>query len=448
MESRLTKLTTTAICSLVSIHLFTLSCMADDWRGWMGDSRDGVYRETGIIDEIPKNGLPVKWRIPVYSGYSGPAAADGRVFVFDYQQTSGEAFNNPGQRAELTGKERLVALDADSGKTLWTHAYDCPYSVSYPNGPRCTPNLDGDFVYTLGSEGDLKCLTVSDGKVVWSRSLKQDFNAEVPIWGFASHPLVDGDLLYTMVGGEGQGVVAFDKRTGEVRWKALDAPAGYCPLSIIEAGNTRQLIAFHPEAIVSLNPGNGKQNWDIPMQPSYGMSITRPMVEGDRMYASAIHNEAVLIELAKDRAEAKELWRGEPKSAVHCANATPMLMNGIIYGTDCVEGCLIAVDGKTGDRLWKTFEATQPDEERFVKHGTAFLTRLANTNRFLVMSETGDLLIAELSEKGFTSHGRFHVLEPTAECFGRSVVWSHPAYANKTAYIRNDKEIVAVDLAQ
>ena len=177
MESRLTKLTTTAICSLVSIHLFTLSCMADDWRGWMGDSRDGVYRETGIIDEIPKNGLPVKWRIPVYSGYSGPAAADGRVFVFDYQQTSGEAFNNPGQRAELTGKERLVALDADSGKTLWTHAYDCPYSVSYPNGPRCTPTLDGDFVYTLGSEGDLKCLTVSDGKVVWSRSLKQDFNS-------------------------------------------------------------------------------------------------------------------------------------------------------------------------------------------------------------------------------------------------------------------------------
>ena len=314
--------------------------------------RDGVYRETGIIDEIPKNGLPVKWRIPVYSGYSGPAAADGRVFVFDYQQTSGEAFNNPGQRAELTGKERLVALDADSGKTLWTYAYDCPYSVSYPNGPRCTPTLDGDFVYTLGSEGDLKCLTVSDGKVV-SRSQSRTTK---PIWGFASHPLVDGDLLYTMVGGEGQGVVAFDKRTGEVRWKALDAPAGYCPLSIIEAGNTRQLIAFHPEAIVSLDPGNGKQNWDIPMQPSYGMSITRPMVEGD--YASAIHNEAVLIELAKDRAEAKE--RGEASPRVpYCANATPMLMSHYLRH-DCAEGRLIAVDGKTGDRLWKTLKPLSP----------------------------------------------------------------------------------------
>ena len=414
----------------------------------MGNSRDGVYRETGIIDEIPETGLRIKWRVPIYNGYAGPAAANGRVFVFDYEQTSGQAFNNPGERATLTGQERLVALDAKSGETLWTHSYDCPYSVSYPNGPRCTPSIDDEYVYILGSEGDLKCLQVENGHVVWSRSLKRDLNAEVPIWGFASHPLLDGDLLYTMVGGDGQGVVAFDKRTGKVRWKALDAAAGYCPLSIIRIGKVKQLIAFHPEAVVSLNPESGEQYWSIPMQPSYGMSIARPMLEGNRMYASSIHNEAVLIELASDEPTARELWRGEPKSAVHCANATPILMDGVIYGTDCVEGCLIAVDGKSGSRLWKTFDATQPSEERFVKHGTAFLTRIADSNRFLVMSETGDLQIAELSPNGFRKRGQFHALDPTAECFGRSVVWSHPAYANRTAYIRNDKEIVAVDLSK
>ena len=195
----------------------------------------------------------------------------------------------------------FYVLDAKSGKTLWTHAYDCPYSISYPNGPRCTPTIEGEHVFTLGSEGDLKCLQVADGNVVWSRSLQNDLNAEVPIWGFASHPLVDGDLLYTMVGGDGQGVVAFDKRTGEVRWKALDAAAGYCPLSIIKVGKARQLIAFHPDAIVSLNPESGKQYWSVPMKPSYGMSISQPMVEGNRMYASSIHNEAVLIELATDQ---------------------------------------------------------------------------------------------------------------------------------------------------
>ena len=414
----------------------------------MGNSRDGVYRETGIIDEIPETGLRIKWRAPIHRGYAGPAAANGRVFVFDYEQTSGEAFNNSGERAQLMGQERLVALDAKSGKVLWTHSYDCPYSVSYPNGPRCTPSIDDEHAFILGSEGDLKCLQVTDGRVVWSRSLKRDLNAEVPIWGFASHPLLDGDLLYTMVGGDGQGVVAFDKRTGKVRWKALDTAAGYCPLSIIRVGKVRQLIAFHPEAVVSLDPDSGKQYWNIPMNPSYGMSIAQPMLEGNRMYASSIHNEAVLIELASDEPAARELWRGEPKSAVHCANATPVLMDGVIYGTDCVEGCLIAVDGKSGSRLWKTFEATRPSEERFVKHGTAFLTRIAGSNRFLIMSETGDLQMAELSPNGYRDRGRFHALDPTAECFGRSVVWSHPAYANQTAYIRNDKEIVAVDLSK
>ena len=100
MSIRLRRLTSTAIACVVSIQIVTFSCMADDWRGWMGNSRDGVYRETGIITEIPATGLPIKWRVPIYSGYAGPAAADGRVFVFDYQQTAGDAFNSPGERAQ------------------------------------------------------------------------------------------------------------------------------------------------------------------------------------------------------------------------------------------------------------------------------------------------------------------------------------------------------------
>ncbi len=421
---------------------------ADDWRGWMGDQRDGVYRESGIIDEVPSAGLDVKWRAPIQGGYAGPAAADGRVFVFDYAKKSGETINNPGQRANLEGQERLTALDARSGNVLWHHAYDCPYSISYPVGPRCTPTVDGDHVYILGSEGDLKCLGASDGDVVWARNLKRDFAAEVPMWGFAAHPLIDGELLYTMVGGSGQGIVAFDKRTGEVAWKALDAKAGYCPPSIIESGGSRQLIVFHPAAIVSLDPGNGNEHWSIPIEPSYEMSIAKPVVDGNLMFASAIHTEAVLIKLASDRVAAEEIWRGEPKNAVHSGTSTPMFVDGVIYGTDCNEGSLIAVSSEDGSRLWETFEATKPGEERFIKHGTAFLTRIGDSDRYLVMSETGDLQIARLTEKGYEDLGRFHVLEPTSECFGRSVVWSHPAYADRTAYIRNDKEIVAVDLSK
>jgi outer membrane protein assembly factor BamB len=428
--------------------LLSCSVSADDWPGWMGGSRDGVYRETGIVDEIPSAGLKVKWRKPISGGYAGPAAAGGRVFVFDYQKESGEAFNDSGRRANLQGKERLTALDAATGNQLWQHAYGCPYSISYPAGPRCTPTVDGDHVYILGSEGDLKCLRTHDGEVVWSRSLKRDLGAEVPIWGFAAHPLVDGDSLYTMVGGTGQGIVAFDKLTGEVKWKALDTDAGYCPPVIIEAGGARQLIVFHPKAITSLSPNSGSEYWSIPITPSYGMSIARPMVDGNLMYASSIHKEAVLIELASDRPAAEELWRGEPKNAVHSGNATPAFVDGVIYGTDCNDGSLIAVSSKDGSRLWETFEATKPGEERFIKHGTAFITRIGDSDRFLLMSETGDLQMARMTEKGYEDLGRFHVLEPTSECFGRSVVWSHPAYADRTAYVRNDEQIVAVDLAK
>ena len=436
--------------TIVGIILFathSLASHADDWPGWMGERRDGVYLETGIVNEIPSKGLSIKWRQKIGPGYAGPALAGGRVFLFDYQPKDGKLFNDPGKRADLKGRERLVVFDANTGTQLWEHSYDCPYSISYPAGPRCTPTVSGEHVYLLGSEGDLTCLQVDDGEVVWKRSLKRDFAAEVPIWGFTSHPLVDGDLVYCMVGGDGQGIVAFDRLTGKVRWKALDAKAGYCPPSMITAGGAKQLIVFHPTAIVGMNPKTGSVYWDVPMSPSYDMSIARPVVSGDKMFASAIHNEAILLQLDSAKPKATELWRGEPKSAVHAGNSTPVFVDGVIYGTDCVEGALIAVDAKDGSRIWKTFDATKPGEKRFIKHGTAFITRIRDTNRFFLMSETGDLIIAELTRKGYTELGRFHVVDPTNESFGRPVVWSHPAYGNQTAFVRNDKELVAVDLS-
>ncbi|MFG0260797.1 MAG: PQQ-binding-like beta-propeller repeat protein, partial [Novipirellula sp. JB048] len=209
-----------------------------------------------------------------------------------------------------------------------------------------------------------------------------------------------------------------------------------------------QLIAYHPTAVTSLNPATGEKYWSIPIAPSSDMSIARPMVEGDLMYASGIRNEALMIQLDPERPAAKAVWRGAPKEAVHSANAAPIFTGGVIYGTDCVQGSLIAVDAKDGSRLWSTFEATKPGEKRFIRHGTAFLTRLADSDRYLLFSETGDLQMAKLTAAGYEDLGRFHVLQPTGEAFGRAVVWSHPAYAGKTAFARNDREIVAVDLAK
>lgn len=438
----------------LSTCLFVLTFLcpnvrADDWKGWMGDERDGVYREMGIIDEITPDGLPVKWRKAIGSGYAGPVVADNRVYLFDYEKESGKAFNDPGERANVQGTERITALDAATGNVLWQHSYQCHYSISYPAGPRCSPTVDGEYIYTLGAEGDLICLQANDGDVIWSVNLRERFKIESPIWGFASHPLIVNDLLYTSVGGKGQGVVAFDKRTGKVKWQSLDAKTSYCPLTVISRGEQPQLICFHPQGVSSLDPEDGKIFWNVPVMPDYEMSIASPVVEGNRMYISSIRTEAVMLELLEGTTPAvKELWRGEPKNAVHCANSTPLFVDGIIYGTDCNDGDLVAVDAINGAQLWTTFQPTKPGETRYIRHGTAFITRIRDSNRYFLMSESGDLIIAELSSKGYKEYGRFHVLEPTSECFGRSVVWSHPAYANQTIYTRNDKEIVAVDLSR
>lgn len=434
----------------VGIALTTLNqpSTAEDWTGWMGNERDGVYRESGIIESIPSTGLPIRWRTPIAGGYAGPSVADGRVFVFDYEKQSGDAFNDPGQRANLSGQERITCLDETTGEPIWVHSYDCPYSVSYPAGPRCTPTIDGDHVYTLGSEGDLCCLAAATGKVVWEVSLKRDFKADVPIWGFSSHPLVDGDLLYTMVGGQGQGIVALDKKTGAVRWKQLDCPAGYCPPCIIEAAGTRQLIVYHPYGVDSLSLLDGAKLWHIDAEPMYEMSITRPMQDGNLLYVSAIRTESLLMRLGDEKPSADEVWRGERDQSVYCANSTPLFVDGVIYGTDCNEGSLIAVDSKDSKRLWSTFKATRPEEKRFVKHGTAFITRIGESDRYFLFSEIGDLVMANLTRSGYEELGRFHALEPTGEAFGRKVVWSHPAYANQTAFVRNDSEIIAIGLAK
>ena len=426
----------------------TVAQEAKDWPAWMGAERDGVYHETGIIDSIPESGLKVKWRMPVAAGYAGPAVADGKVVVFDYVKSDGEIANDPGKRVELKGVERITVMKSDTGEKIWQKSYDCPYSISYPAGPRCTPTIDGDRVYTLGAEGDLQCRSMTDGKLVWEISLKKKYDAEILIWGQSCHPLIDGDLLYTMVGGEGKGIVAFNKKTGEEVWKALDASSGYAPPSIIKAGGVRQLIAFHPKGVASLNPTDGSKYWEHKIEPLYEMSIARPVIDGNLLYASGLRFNSLMMELDTEKPGAKELWRGEKDTSVYSANSTPLFVDGTLYGTDCVMGCLFAVDGKTGERLWQTFEATRPDETRRVNHGTGFITRIGSTNRYFIMSEVGDLVMAKLTPEKFESLGRFHVLEPTGEAFGREVVWSHPAYAQRTMFARNDKEIVAVDLAK
>ena len=418
---------------------------ADDWPQWMGPNRDGVWRETGVVKTIPKDGLKVKWRVPVAGGYSGPAVANGKVYLTDFHRENGQLANDPGTRNELDGVERVHCFDAATGKELWKHEKSCKYSISYACGPRATPVISGGKVYTLGAEGDLFCFDAETGKVAWSKNVGKEYNVETPIWGFSAHPLIDGQKLICLVGGEGSVAVAFDKDTGNEIWKALTATEpGYCPPTIIEVGGTRQLLIWHPEALNSLDTETGKVYWSRPLQPNYGMSIMAPRKLGNYLFASGIGNVGALFELSTDKPGAKVVWTGENKTAVYCANSTPFLEEGMIYGCCCAQGQFRGVKLETGERRWESFKPTTGS--RRGPHGTAFIVK--NGDLFYLFSETGDLILAHLSPDGYDEVGRFHVLKPTGECFGREVVWSHPAFADRSLFARNDEELVCVSLAE
>lgn len=415
---------------------------ADDWPQWMGPNRDGVWRETGLLEKFPEGGPKVLWRARIEGGYAGPAVAEGRVFVTDFH-SPGDKSPNPAKRNELKGTERVLCFSAADGKPLWKHEYPCDYKISYPAGPRCTPTVHGGKVYALGAMADLCCLDAATGKVLWSKDLKKEYQTTAPIWGFSGHPLVDGNKLFCIVGGKGSIAVALDKDTGKEVWRSLSArEPGYSAPTMIEAGGVRQLLIWDAEAINSLDPDTGKVYWSVPLDPQYGMAIMCPRQWDNYLFAAGNGNKALLLKLAADKPAAEEVWRGKKDTAVYPINSTPFLEDGYIYGVDQM-GPLRCVKVQTGERVWESFAPTTAGKK--APTGTAFLVK--NGNRFVLMGETGHLILAKLSPKGYEEISRAKILEPTTDAFGREVVWSYPAFANRCVFARNDKEIVCVSLA-
>lgn len=421
---------------------------ADDWPQWMGPKRDGLWRESGVVASLPAGGAPVIWRAEVAYGYAGPAVAGSRVYLFDYVVEQGQVRNLPSRRDQLAGFERLTCYDGATGDVLWRKQDKRKYLVSYGGGPRCTPTVDEDLVFTLGAEGNLVCRRTRDGTKVWSVSFRKAFGVETPIWGHSAHPLVVGEMLYCVAGGDGSVAVAFDKRTGELKWKKLSASEpGYCPPVLINHAGVDQLLVWHPESLNSMNPATGDLYWSLPLRPSYGMSITQPQLQDDNLFVSAIGNVAVLMKLDKDKPGVEVVWSGGGKTGVRSANVTPLMEPGVIYGVDCETSELMAVSIENGKRLWATKVPTVGKGQR-ARHGTAFLTRHEPSGVYWLFNEQGELITAKLSRDGYEETGRQKLVEASSSAFGRPVVWTTPAFADRCVFVRNDKELVCVSLAE
>jgi len=423
--------------ALILCIILLQSAGADDWPQWRGPGRDGVWKETGILEKFDGAEISLRWSVPISGGYSGPTVADGRVYVSD-------RVDRP---VEL---ERIHCFEWQTGKKIWSHQYECPYGgMTYRAGPRASVLVDGGRAYSLGTMGHLRCLDARTGREIWSKDIHALYGIRMPRWGIAASPVIEGDLIILQVGCRGDAcLLAFDKKTGQERWKALPDEATYSAPIIIEQEGRRELICRTADRIVGMNPATGRLNWEFPYPyEKRPIAIATPVLHENTLVFSDAHQGTLLLRLRGGSRGVEKVWhsRGDPGTkgnrALHCLQSTPLVKGGHIYGVGSY-GILRCLDLQTGRQVWQTEKMAPRD-----RWATAHLVQ--NGDRVWIFNELGELIIANLSPGGYGEISRARLIEPTKLQLLRrrnGVTWSHPAFAYRHVFARNDLRLVCASL--
>jgi len=409
--------------------------LGDDWPQWRGPQRDGVWRETGMVNAFGAQETESLWRTSVGNGYSGPTVSEGRVFLMDRDM-------------ERSNRERVLCFDAETGESIWTVEYDCTYhSIGYPEGPRTSVACEKGFVYSLGTMGDVYCIHAGDGEIRWRLDLKDRYSLKMPVWGLAASPLLWKGLLLLQAGArEGACMVALDKTSGKEVWRALEDGASYSSPIIVTRKGVDVLVCWTAQRVVGLDPLTGRLFWAVPMPPGeIRQNVATPVLWRDYLFLSSFFDGALLLKLSEDGRDASKVWRRKGANerdtdALHCCISTPVLWEDYIYGIDSY-GKLRCLEIGTGDRIW--------EEDSVVPLGrwaTAHLVR--NGAKIWIFSEKGELIVARFSPKGYEELDRTQVIDVSVKPLDRrgGVCWAHPAFAGGRLYARNDRELVCVEL--
>jgi len=405
-----------------------LNANAEDWPQWRGTARDGVWRESGIVAAIPSTGLKVRWTAKIGRGYSGPVVAEGRVYVTD------QVFD-----PEV---ERLLCFDEQSGKQLWSHSYPTDYKdMEYGNGPRASPTVHDGRVYTMGTQADFCCVNAVTGELLWQKDLEAEYNASVPRYGASVAPLVEGDVVIACVGGKGASVLAFDRVTGVERWTALDDEGGYSAPIMVEHGGARQAIVWTAENIASLNPATGDVYWTQKWKATFDAAqvVATPVLHKDQLlFVMGWNRGARMLQLDADSPQATILW--QTRSRPTTTFSTPMMIGDNHFCSVDNVGGLCCQKADSGEEVWRTDKVTSTSP-----NANAHLT--PNGDRVFLFNQRGQLISARITPEGYTETGRTLLVEPTAAYRAQGpLVWSHPAYANRHVFARNDRLLVRASL--
>ena len=286
------------------------------------------------------------------------------------------------------------------------------------------------------------------GAVLWKRDLDEEYKIDMPIWGIAAAPLIVDQLVILNIGGaDGACVVALDKKTGKEIWRALNDRAQYSTPILVEQGKQKVVVCWTGDSVTGLDPATGKVFWRIPWKPrNMPIGVATPIVHHDLVFMTSFYDGSLMLRLSQaGPPTAEKVWQRigaseKDTDALHSIISTPIFLGDYIYGVDSY-GELRCLNAATGDRVWEDLSATPK-----IRWGTIHFVQ--NGEHTWMFNELGELIIANLSPKGFKPLSRTHLIDPTTDQLPRrdGVCWSHPAYANRHIFIRNDKEIVCASL--
>jgi len=424
---------TTTTLFLVLFFLTNFS-FSQDWPDWRGRNRNGIWNETGVVEKFDSKIIKPVWSVPIGSGYSGPTVANGKVYVTDLKE-------KPKQT------EGVFCFDEKTGEKLWEYRYECEYfGIGYPAGPRTSVIINNGKAYSLGTMGNLFCFNANSGEVLWQKDLNKLYEIRMPTWGISATPIIVENKIILQISGDNNAcVLALDKNTGEEIWRNLEDIAGFSAPILITKNSTKVLVVWTAESLCGLNPDDGKLYWQIPWVVGSGMSISTPVLYEEHIFLSCFYSGSLLVKLENNYTSAKIVWQisGESErktDALHCVMNTPVIIDGFIYGVDSY-GELRCLDFKTGGRIWEDLSAVNKDR-------WANIHFVQNGKKIWMFNEQGELIISELSPKGFTEISRAHLIKPTKKQLPRGVTWSHPAFANQHVFVRNDETLLCAYLSE
>ncbi len=423
--------------ALLLSALLPSTASSEDWSQWRGNHRDGVWKEAGIINRFPSPQIELKWRVPLSGGYSGPTVADGRVYVSDRVLEPAQA-------------ERVHCFHSQTGKEIWSYKYECAYrDVGYQTGPRAAVLVHDGRAYSLGTMGHLHCFDSIKGTVIWQRDLNTDYDIRMPNWGISAAPLLVDGTLIVQIGGDNEAcVVAVDCANGKERWTALADDASYSAPILIEQAGRPVVVCWTGDRVTGLAPTSGDLLWAYDFKwEKWPIGIADPVAYRDLLLVSETQKGSLLLRCLPDKMAVEKVWHRRKEdvpdgAAMHCLMSTPYIDGQHIYGADS-NGVLRCLRLDTGEQVWEDRSAVPEDRWatiHLIRHG----------QRTWLFNERGELIIAKLTPEGYQEISRAKLIEPTTGQLRRrgGVTWSHPAFANRHVFARNDKELVCADLSE